>query len=447
MGRPVEAAELEPDADLPELGLDELRDPLVQLGRVVVVRDAGQPQPAREAGAREQLARERRIERQGTDALVEPRHRRRQDAARWRHAVLEEPPDGDAGIDGVGDREPDPAIVEGRPLDVEPDRARPERRPDRDVGTGPRIALDAAAVSRRNVGDVEVAGPVLVEARDLGGDDPEDDPVEERRAPEVLGEALEHELVVVPPLGEPERPGPDGVTGERGPAPGHLLARHDRGRVVRHQVEKGRERPLEGDLHAALAPGPDPGDLRGPAADEVPGPRDLFEHPGPLAPRGPLERVLHVGRPERATVLEPDPGAQVEGVDALVGRDRPALGEGAPHLEPLVELEEGVEDLPDDRRRGRVARLGGIERRRIGAERQAEGPAWLRGGGRGQDEERREEPGGQDRAGQTPDRGVRQGLALDAGWSTVKRSSWCRPVGCSRRPLTPGRTTAHRRRT
>src|SRR6266478_5280424 len=48
MGRPVEAAELESDADLPELGLDELRDPLVQLGRVVVVRDAGQPEPPRE---------------------------------------------------------------------------------------------------------------------------------------------------------------------------------------------------------------------------------------------------------------------------------------------------------------------------------------------------------------------------------------------------------------
>ena len=64
--------------------------------------------------------------------------------------------------------------------------------------------------------------------------------------------------------------------------------------------------------------------------------------------------------------------AQLERVDLAVRRDRPALRQGGRRLQRRIELDEGIEELADDGRRGEVGRLSGIEGGRVGVEGHAE---------------------------------------------------------------------------
>ena len=294
----------------------------------------------------------------------------------------------------------------------------------------------------RDVGEVEVAGLVVVEAGDLGGDDAEDHPLEPRRAAEVLGEGLQHHPVVPAPFLEAERATADRVRGEGGPQALGLLARHDRGRVVGHEEDERRERPVEPDQDGAVVRHADPGDLARASLDVGGGAGDLLEDPRAFAARRPLEGELHVGRPHDAAVLELHARSEHEGVRPVVGGDGPALGEAGPGLEPLVELHEGVEDLADDRGGGRIRRLGRVEGRRVGAEdapQRAGRRTALRSGRARQDEQadERKEPVA---ARHRPPLGT--GDAGGSAWSTQTRSRRGLPLGCRRRLRTSGRTAA-----
>src|SRR5207245_10790207 len=102
---------------------------------------------------------------------------------------------------------------------VEAQGAGAERRPDRGVALEPGIGLHRAAASRRDVADVELARRVLVEARGLGGDDAEDNAPEVGGTAEVLGEALEHHLLVAAPRPEAEGARAHRMAREAGAAP------------------------------------------------------------------------------------------------------------------------------------------------------------------------------------------------------------------------------------
>ena len=140
----------------------------------------------------------------------------------------------------------------------------------------------------------------------------------------MFGEAFEHDLVVAPPRDEAERAGPDRVARERRAALLGLLARHDRRRIVGHQVDEGRERPVQRDLHRVLVDRPDARDVCRLAPDERRGAPDFLEHPRPLAPGGALERVLDVARHELAPGLELHAAPEMKGVHAVIGRQGPA---------------------------------------------------------------------------------------------------------------------------
>ena len=178
MGRPVEAPQLEGDPDLAELGLQKLGDPLVEIAGVEVERDRSEPAAGREARLGQQGAGLRAVEAGRGHLRVVAGKRGRQDALARDDAALEQPLHDAARIDGVGHRQPDAPIVERGLLHVEAHRVGPESRPDRDLGLQDRIALDRAAVPGRDVGHVEVARLVVVEAGDLGRDDAEHHPLE-----------------------------------------------------------------------------------------------------------------------------------------------------------------------------------------------------------------------------------------------------------------------------
>ena len=279
VGRPVETPQLERDAHLPELGLQQLGDPLVEVAGIEVEGDRRQPAASREARLGEELAGLRAVEAGRGHARVVARKRGRQDPLARDDAALEQALHHPARVDGVRHRQPDPAIVEGRLLHVEAHRVRPEGRPDRHLALQHRIGLHRAAMPGRDVGEVEVAGLVVVEAGDLGGDDAEHHPLEPRRSAEVLGEGLQHHPVVPAPFLEAERAAADRVRGEGGAQALGLLPRHDRGRVVGHEEDERRERPVEPDLDGAVVRHADPGDLAGASLDEGGGARDLLEDP------------------------------------------------------------------------------------------------------------------------------------------------------------------------
>ena len=254
---------------------------------------------------------------------------------------------------------------------------------------------------------------------------------------EVLGEAFEHHLVVAPPRHEAERPRPHRMAREPGAALVHLLARHDRGRVVGDEVQERRERPLEAQLDGRVVDHAHAGNLGGRALDELGRPDQLLEHPGPLAAGRALERVLHVGRAHLAAIVELRAATEVEGVGAVIGGDHPALGERGSGHELVVQLQQGVEDLADHRGRRQIARVGGIQRWGIGHEHHPQRAAGLRGaGGAGEprDDHSERERGDQRRARHEPG-------------SSVTAVSRCRPVGCRRRLRTSGRVTPHTSRT
>ena len=257
----------------------------------------------------------------------------------------------------------------------------------------------------------------------------------------MLGEALEHHLIVPAPRGEAEGAGAHGVAGEGGAALVGLFPRHHRGCVVRQQMQERRERPIEPDLHDEVVDDVDARDLDGAARDHVTGADDLLEDPGPLAPGGPLEGVLHVGGAHRPAVVEAHARAQPERVDPLVGGHRPARGERSHGAQPVVQLQQGVEDLANHGGRGHVCRLGRIQRRRIGDEDRAQRAAGFSrllgdaGADRGQDDERQHAPG---ETAAEP--------AHSAASSHMVLRRW-RPVGCRRSPRTSGRATPQSRRT
>ena len=149
-------------------------------------------------------------------------------------------------------------------------------------------------------------------------------------AAEVLGETLEHHAVVTPPRHQAEGAGADRAVAKAVAQALDLLARHDGRRVVGHRWRNGANGFSRRELDGELVHDPQARDLGRPAPDEVGRPRDLLEHPGPLPPGGALEGELHVGRRERSAVVEPHTRAEPEGVDAIVGRDRPALGHARP---------------------------------------------------------------------------------------------------------------------
>src|SRR5437762_1906287 len=166
----------------------------------------------------------------------------------------------------------------------------------------------------RDVGHVQLPGHVFVVARDLGRDDAEHHAVEERRTAEVLREALQDHLVVATPRDEPKGARADRVTGEAGAAPVDLLTRDDRGGIVCDQGKEGCERLIEVKLHREIVDDAYSRDVARVARDEGACAGDLLDHPGPLALGGPLERVLHVGRCERAAVVEANAIPQQERV-------------------------------------------------------------------------------------------------------------------------------------
>src|SRR5438034_8705620 len=118
-----------------------------------------------------------------------------------------------------------------------------------------------------------------------------------------LREALQDHLVVATPRDEPKGARADRVTGEAGAAPVDLLTRDDRGGVVCDQGKEGCERLIEVKLHREIVDDAYSRDVAGVARDEGACAGDLLDHPGPLALGGPLERVLHVGRCERAAIV------------------------------------------------------------------------------------------------------------------------------------------------
>jgi hypothetical protein len=284
------------------------------------------------------------------------------------HAALEEPVHDARRIDGVGDGQTHATVVEGRLLHVEADRVGAEGRPDRDLALQRGIGLDRAAVAGGDVAHVEVAGREIVEAGDLGRDDPEHDALEPGRAAEVVGKRVQDHSIVAAPLLQTKGPAAHRPGGESEAESLGLLAGHDGRRVVGHQEEERGERRVELELHGALVHYPDSRDLAALPLDEGRGARDLLEHPGALPARGALEGELHVGGPHRTAVLELHAGTKRERVHALVRGHRPALGQRGPRLEALVELHQRVEDLPDHRGRRGVGGLSGIERRRVGGE-------------------------------------------------------------------------------
>src|SRR5439155_251681 len=138
------------------------------------------------------------------------------------HARRERPPRGDAldvvhdaldhgAVHGVPDRLTDRLHVEGGHLVVEVDRLPPEARDLRDLETA--LGARGGDVLRRDlVHDVDLPGPHRGEADRVVGDRPVDDLVEVReRCVPIPVEALEREMVVLHPLDEAERPGPDRV--------------------------------------------------------------------------------------------------------------------------------------------------------------------------------------------------------------------------------------------
>ena len=257
----------------------------------------------------------------------------------------------------MGDGTADAGIAERRPLDVEAQALRAERGPDRRFALQPGVGLGGATASGRDVGHVQLPGHVFVVARDLGRDDAEHHAVEERRTAEVLREALQDHLVVATPRDEPKGARADRVTGEAGAAPVDLLTRDDRGGVVCDQGKEGCERLIEVKLHREIVDDAYSRDVARVARDEGACAGDLLDHPGPLALGGPLERVLHVGRCERAAVVEANAIPQQERVDARIGRRGPASCQGGNDAEGLVELEERVENL-SDHGRGRQVGVG-----------------------------------------------------------------------------------------
>ena len=222
---------------------------------------------------------------------------------------------------------------------------------------------------------------------------------------EVLREALEHDLVVAAPRHEAEGARADRMAREAGPALVRLLARHDRRGVVGHQVQERRERPLQAQLYGAVVHHAHAGDLRGAALDELARAGQLVEHPRPLAARRALERVLHVRGADLAPVVEFRAPAEVERIDAVVGGHAPALGQRGRGHQLLVQLQQRVEHLVDDRGRGEVGRVRRIERRRVGDEdhpqRAARAGGHGRAGERGHEEDE-EQRGGRRRAGHEP---------------------------------------------
>ena len=411
-----------------------------------MIGDGRQPPAARESRLGQELPGAGAIEAGRGDARVVARQRGRQDALARDHASLEEPLHDRGRIDGVRDDQAHPAIVERGLLDVEAHPVGAQGRPDRHLCAERGIGLHGPAVAGRDVADVEVAGLVVVEAGDLGRDDAEHHPLQVGRAPEVVGEGLEHHAVVAPPLLQAKRAGPHGAAREGRAQTLGLLARHDGRRVVGHQVEERGEGLLERQLDGALIHHAHARDLPRPALDEGGRPRDLLEHPGPLAARGALEGELHVGRPHDPAAVELHAGAEHEGVDAMVGRHRPALGQARPRLQSLVQLHQRVEELPHDRRRGGIRGLGGVERRGVGDEdapQRARRPAVLG----------THRPGRQEQAQQRQEAeaihrpGPGTGAAAGGGASIQTRSKRGLPLGCRRRLRTSMRVAAQCSRT
>ena len=140
--------------------------------------------------------------------------------------------------------------------------------------------------------------------------------------------------------------------------PGHHPARRRRRRAVEgHEVGEGL---VEVEAHAV---GIDDRDLA----------HLVLERPGPLVA---LEAELHVLGGERVPVVELQPLAQLELVRALIGADRPRLGQAGGHEIARHRLHERVVDrVEHPERRELSLGFAGIEP--LGRQRHVEGPAHL----------------------------------------------------------------------